>query len=82
MRAIPLLMPIEPATSERDLQRRYWRLAAVLFIGGGLARDAQPTPCTARPTSRPSTCCRCWPSSRPVVCWLIADRVTPPLAAR
>ena len=25
-------MPIEPATSEQDLQRRYWRLAAVLFV--------------------------------------------------
>jgi diguanylate cyclase (GGDEF)-like protein len=29
-------MPTEPVATEISLQRRYWRLAAVLFIGGGL----------------------------------------------
>jgi diguanylate cyclase (GGDEF)-like protein len=33
-------MATGPATTEQDLQRRYWRLAAVLFIGGGLGATA------------------------------------------
>jgi hypothetical protein len=45
-------MPIEPATSEHDLQRRYWRLAAVLFAGGGLG--ALPADALHRPAHEPT----------------------------
>src|SRR5262245_43534671 len=45
-------MPIEPATSEQDLQRRYWRLAAILFIGGGLG--ALPADALHRPAHEPT----------------------------
>src|SRR5262245_57681183 len=46
------LMQIEPATSEQELQRRYWRLAAVLFVGGGLG--AIPADALHRPAHEPT----------------------------
>ena len=45
-------MQIEPATSERELQRRYWRIAALLFIGGGMA--AIPVDALHRPAHEPT----------------------------
>ncbi len=68
-------MPIEPATSEPDLQRRYWRLATVLFIGGGLA--AIPADALHRPAHEPTI--YLLPLLAFVsagVCWLLADRVS------
>jgi diguanylate cyclase (GGDEF)-like protein len=46
------LTPPECKTSERILQRRYWRLAAVLFIGGGLG--AIPADALHRPAHPPT----------------------------
>lgn len=67
-------MQIEPATSERDLQRRYWRIAAILFVGGGLA--AIPSDALHRPAHDPTI------YLLPLLaiisgafCWAIADRV-------
>ncbi len=66
-------MPIEPATSERDLQRRYWRIAAILFGGGGLA--AIPADALHRPEHEATI--YLLPALAIVsglVCWAIADR--------
>jgi diguanylate cyclase (GGDEF)-like protein len=68
-------MPIEPATTERALQRRYWKLAAVLFIGGGLG--AIPADALHRPAHEPTI--YLLPLLALVsgaVCWAIADRVS------
>jgi diguanylate cyclase (GGDEF)-like protein len=46
------LIPPECATNERTLQRRYWRLAAVLFLGGGLG--AIPSDALHRPEHPPT----------------------------
>src|SRR5215471_11812124 len=43
---------VASATSERTLQRRYWRLAAVLFIGGGIG--AIPSDALHRPEHSPT----------------------------
>jgi diguanylate cyclase (GGDEF)-like protein len=70
-----LLMPAEPATSERDLQRRYWKLAAVLFIGGGLG--AIPADALHRPAHEPTIyLLPLLALLSGAVCWLIADRVS------
>ena len=66
-------MQIEPATGERELQRRYWRIAAILFAGGGLA--AIPTDALHRPAHEPTI--YLLPLLAIVsgaVCWAIADR--------
>ena len=66
-------MQIEPATSERELQRRYWRIAAILFAGGGLA--AIPTDALHRPVHEPTIyLLPLLAIVSGVVCWLIADR--------
>jgi diguanylate cyclase (GGDEF)-like protein len=68
-------MPVEPATTERQLQRRYWRLAAILFIGGGLG--AIPADALHRPAHEPTI--YLLPLLALVsgaVCWAIADRVS------
>lgn len=68
-------MPIEPATTEQDLQRRYWRLAAVLFAGGGLG--AIPADALHRPTHEPTI--YLLPLLALVsgaVCWAIANHVS------
>ncbi len=71
----PYSMPIEPATSERDLQRRYWRLAAILFIGGGLG--AIPADALHRPEHEPAIyLLPLLALLSGAVCWLIADRVS------
>ena len=68
-------MPIEPATSEQDLQRRYWRLAAVLFAGGGLG--AIPADALHRPAHEPTIyLLPLLALASGAVCWLIADRVS------
>ena len=61
-------------TSEAELQRGYWRLAAVLFIGGGLG--AVPTDALHRPPHDPAI------FLLPVLaivsgifCWMAADRL-------
>jgi diguanylate cyclase (GGDEF)-like protein len=62
-----------PATSERDLQRRYWRLAAILFAGGGLG--AVPAHVLSRPEHQEVIVLL--PALAFVsgaVCWAIADR--------
>jgi diguanylate cyclase (GGDEF)-like protein len=46
------LTPPECTTREGELQRRYWRLAAVLFIGGGLG--AVPSDALHRPEHPPT----------------------------
>lgn len=68
-------MPIEAATGESDVQRRYWRLATVLFVGGGLG--AIPADALIRPAQEPTI------YLLPLlaflsggVCWLIANRVS------
>ena len=67
------------ATSEAELQRGYWRLAAVLFIGGGLG--AVPTDALHRPPYDPaiSGCCGPMRFSSAIVsgifCWIAADRL-------
>ena len=71
----PVFMPIEPATSGRDLQRRYWRLAAILFIGGGLG--AIPADALHRPEHEPAIyLLPLLALLSGAVCWLIADRVS------
>ena len=67
-------MKIEPATGERELQRRYWRIAAILFAGGGLA--AIPSDALHRPVHEPTI--YLLPLLAIVsgaICWAIADRV-------
>ncbi|MBA2545815.1 MAG: GGDEF domain-containing protein [Solirubrobacterales bacterium] len=66
-------MQIEPATGEYELQQRYWRLAAVLFVGGGLA--AFPADALHRPAHEPTI--YLLPLLAIVsgaLCWAIADR--------
>jgi diguanylate cyclase (GGDEF)-like protein len=66
-------MQIEPATSEHELQRRYWRIAAILFIGGGLA--AIPTDALHRPAHEPTVyLLPLLAFISGAVCWAIADR--------
>jgi diguanylate cyclase (GGDEF)-like protein len=63
----------EPATSERDLQRRYWRLAAILFAGGGLG--AVPAHVLSQPEHEEVIVLL--PALAFVsgaICWAIADR--------
>ena len=61
--------------SERELQRRYWRLAAVLFIGGGLG--AIPADALHRPAHEPAIyLLPLLALVSGLVCWLIADRVS------
>lgn len=70
-----LLRPIEPANSELDLQRRYWKLAAVLFVGGGLG--AIPADALHRPAHEPAIyLLPLLAFVSAAVCWLIADRVS------
>jgi diguanylate cyclase (GGDEF)-like protein len=63
------------ATSERDLQRRYWRLAAILFVGGGLG--AIPSDALHEP-GHPSTIylLPALAIVSGIVCWVIADHVS------
>ncbi len=65
----------DTATSELDLQRRYWRLAAILFIGGGLG--AIPSDALHEP-SHPSTIylLPALAIVSGIVCWVIADHVS------
>jgi diguanylate cyclase (GGDEF)-like protein len=60
---------------ERELQRRYWRLAAILFIGGGVG--AVPSDALHQP-SHPATVylLPLLAVASGVVCWLIADHVS------
>jgi diguanylate cyclase (GGDEF)-like protein len=63
----------ERATSERDLQHRYWRLAAILFAGGGLG--AVPAHALSQPEHEEVIVLL--PALAFVsgaVCWAIADR--------
>jgi diguanylate cyclase (GGDEF)-like protein len=62
------------ATSESELQRRYWRLAAVLFIGGGLG--AVPTDALHRPPHDPAIfLLPMLAIVSGVFCWIAADRL-------
>jgi diguanylate cyclase (GGDEF)-like protein len=64
-----------PANTERDLQRRYWRLAAVLFLGGGFG--AIPSDALHRPVHDPTV--YLLPLLAIVsgaLCWAIANHVS------
>ncbi|MGZ5347636.1 MAG: GGDEF domain-containing protein [Solirubrobacterales bacterium] len=65
----------DTATSERDHQRRYWRLAAILFIGGGIG--AIPSDALHEP-GHPSTIylLPALAIVSGIVCWVIADHVS------
>jgi diguanylate cyclase (GGDEF)-like protein len=64
-----------PATSERELQRRYWRLAAILFVGGGLG--AAPSDALHQPAHPPTIyLLPLLAIVSGVICWLIADHVS------
>jgi diguanylate cyclase (GGDEF)-like protein len=66
-------MPIEAEATDLDVQRRYWRLAALLFIGGGLG--AAPSDALHQPAHEPTI--YLLPLLALVsgaVCWLIAER--------
>ncbi|MSO41195.1 MAG: hypothetical protein EXQ70_04760 [Solirubrobacterales bacterium] len=67
-------MAPEPTGPDRD-QRRHWRLAAILFIGGGLG--AIPSDALHRPAHDPTI--YLLPALAIVsglLCWAIADRVS------
>jgi diguanylate cyclase (GGDEF)-like protein len=46
------LIAVDNTANERKLQRRYWRLAAILFIGGGMG--AVPSDALHRPEHEPT----------------------------
>ena len=61
--------------SEHELQRRYWRLAAILFIGGGLG--AAPSDALHQPAHPPTIyLLPLLAIVSGVVCWLLAERVS------
>jgi len=63
------------ASSERELQRRYWRLAALLFFSGGLAAIAADA--LHRPAHEPTVyLLPALALATGVVCWVIADRAS------
>jgi diguanylate cyclase (GGDEF)-like protein len=64
-----------PVTSEKELQRRYWRLAAILFVGGGLG--AIPSDALHLPAHPPTIyLLPLLAIVSGIVCWLIADHVS------
>ena len=68
-------MNAEPASTELELQRRYWRLAAILFIGGGLG--AAPSDALHEPGHPPTIyLLPLLAIISGLVCWLIADHVS------
>jgi diguanylate cyclase (GGDEF)-like protein len=68
-------MPIESPTSELELQRRYWRLAAILFIGGGLG--AIPADALHRPAHDPTIyLLPLLALASGALAWFCADRVS------
>jgi diguanylate cyclase (GGDEF)-like protein len=67
-------MKLEPETTERELQRRYWRLAALLFIGGGLG--AAPSDALHQPAHDPTVyLLPLLAIVSGVICWLLAEHV-------
>jgi diguanylate cyclase (GGDEF)-like protein len=68
-------MSVEAETTELELQRRYWRLAALLFIGGGLG--AAPSDALHQPAHEPTIyLLPLLAIVSGVVCWMLADRAS------
>lgn len=68
-------MAAERATTEYELQRRYWRLAAILFIGGGLG--AAPSDALHQPSHPPTIyLLPLLAIVSGLACWFMATRVS------